>query len=199
MRCSGAPARVNSRTFRWASKNTAPHICHQFGIIGATGFPSERLRCTLQGVSKAFTREDDAAGPELDSAPPRLAPGEVRYVTPEGFRALQRELDLVDPSSRRANALAATLPLLTVHAPRCEGRAVFGCWVVLRDESGAETSWRIVGPDEADAKERRLSIASPLARELLGKEAGDFVSVELPRGTAEFEVLAVAPDDPALR
>jgi len=147
-------------------------------------------------VSKAFTREDDAV--EAPEAPvPTLAPGEARYVTPEGFRGLQRELELQDPSSRRAKVLSATLPLLTVHAPRCEGRAVFGCWVALRDESGAETSWRIVGPDEADARERRLSVASPLARELLGKQAGDSVSIELPRGTAEFEITAVSADEPA--
>jgi transcription elongation factor GreB len=149
-------------------------------------------------VSKAFTREDDGVGAEPETPPPRLAPGEVRYVTPEGLRALQRELELQDPSSRRAKALSATLPLLTVHAPRCEGRAVFGCWVVLRDEAGAEATWRIVGPDEADARERRLSIASPLARELLGKQSGDFVTVELPRGTAEFEIVAVSATEPAL-
>jgi len=148
-------------------------------------------------VSKAFTREDDAVEAAPEAPFPTLAPGEARYVTPEGFRGLQRELELQDPSSRRAKVLSATLPLLTVHAPRCEGRAVFGCWVALRDESGAETSWRIVGPDEADARERRLSVASPLARELLGKQAGDSVSIELPRGTAEFEITAVSADEPA--
>jgi len=162
----------------------------------AAGLFFPRAEVHPPGVSKAFTREDDAAGPQIEAPAPHLAPGEVRYVTPEGFRTLQRELELLDPASRRAKALAATLPLLTVHAPRCEGRAVFGCWVVLRDESGEETSWRIVGPDEADAKERRLSVASPRARELLGKEAGDFVSIELPRGTAEFEVVAVRATDP---
>ena len=148
-------------------------------------------------MSKAFTREDDLVEAPADAPMPRVSPGETRYVTPEGFRALQRELDLLDPSSRRAKIVTATLPLLTVHAPRCEGRVVFGCWVVLRDESGGEASWRIVGPDEADAKERRLSVASPLARELLGKQAGDSVSIELPRGVAEFEVVAVRPSDPA--
>lgn len=148
-------------------------------------------------MSKAFTREDDAVEAAPEAPVPTLAPGEARYVTPEGFRALQRELELQDPSSRRAKVLSATLPLLTMHAPRCEGSAVFGCWVVLRDESGAKTSWRIVGPDEADAKERRLSVASPLARELLGKQAGDSVSIELPRGTAEFEIVAVSADESA--
>jgi len=153
----------------------------------------------VEGVSKAFTREDDVVEPPPEAPQPRVPPGDVRYVTPEGFRALQRELDLLDPSSRRGKVLAATLPLLTVHAPRCEGRAVFGCWVVLRDGSGAESAWRIVGQDEADAKERRLSVASPLARELLGKQAGDAVSLELPRGTAEFQIVTVSAHDPRER
>jgi transcription elongation factor GreB len=147
-------------------------------------------------MSKAFTREDDLVEPDAEAPAPRVAPGEARYVTPEGFRALQRELELVDPSSRRAKVLAATLPLLTVHAPRCEDRAVFGCWVVLRTGSGARAVWHIVGQDEADAKERRLSVASPLARELLGKAPGDRVSVDLPRGPVEFEIVSVAAADP---
>jgi len=145
-------------------------------------------------VSKAFTREDDAPEPPASAPAPHLEPGEVRYITPEGQRALQRELALLDPASRRAQTLAATLPLLTVHAPKCEGRAVFGCYVVLRDETGKETEWRIVGPDEADARDRRLSVASPLARELLGKEPGDTVTLELPRGTMELDVVAVASE-----
>ena len=142
-------------------------------------------------MSKAFTKEDEVA-PDPAAPVPRLAPGEVRYVTPEGHRALQAELAALDPSSRRAQVLAATLPLLTVHAPRCEGRVVFGCSVTLRASDGSETTWRIVGPDEADAKAHKLSAASPLARELLGKEAGDAVSLELPRGVAEYEIVAVA-------
>lgn len=147
-------------------------------------------------MSKAFTREDDLVESDAEAPLPRVAPGEARYVTPEGFRALQRELELLDPSSHRAKVLAATLPLLTVHAPRCEGRAVFGCWVVLRASSGARAVWRIVGQDEADAKERRLSVASPLARELLGKVPGDQVSVDLPRGPVELEIVSVGAEDP---
>jgi transcription elongation factor GreB len=68
--------------------------------------------------------------------------------------------------------------------------------VKLRDEGGRESSWRIVGPDEADAKARRLSVSSPLARALLGKEAGETVAVELPRGPAEYEILDVGETAP---
>ena len=147
-------------------------------------------------MSKAFTREDDVPEPPAATPAPRLEPGHIRYVTPDGHRALQRELESLDPSSRRAQALAATLPLLTVHAPKCEGQVVFGCYVVLRDETGRETQWRIVGPDEADAKERRLSVDSPLARELLGKEAGTTVSLELPRGTMDLDLVFVGDAPP---
>ena len=142
-------------------------------------------------MSKAFTKEDDSPEPAAAAPPPRLDPGEIRYVTPEGMRELRRELSSLDPASRRAQMLSATLPLLTVHAPRCAGRAVFGCWVKLRDDSGKEAIFRIVGPDEADARLRRLSVASPLARALLGKKPGDSVLIELPRGSAEYEIVSV--------
>ena len=66
-------------------------------------------------MSKAFTSEDIPV-PDIQPEAPRLAPGEVRYVTPEGHRALHDELAALPPSSRRAQALAAILPQLTVHA-----------------------------------------------------------------------------------
>jgi transcription elongation factor GreB len=149
-------------------------------------------------MSKAFTREDDSSERPVATPVPRPAPGEVRYVTPEGFRALQAELVSLDPSSRRAQVLAATLPLLTVHLPRCDGSVAFGCWVSVRDESGEEAVWRIVGQDEADVRRRRLSVSSPLGRALLGKQAGDAVTVELPRGQAELEVLHVGAEPPGV-
>src|SRR5581483_10100383 len=89
----------------------------------------------LRVVSKAFTREDDDLG-GAPVATPRPARG-VRPVTPEGLRQLTDELASLDPTSRRAQVLAATLPLLSVQQPRCEdGAAAFGCWVCVRDESG---------------------------------------------------------------
>ena len=145
-------------------------------------------------MSKAFTREDDLPDATVP-APPR-APKEVRYVTPEGMKSLGDELQSLDPSSRRAQVLAATLPLLVVQAPRCEGTVAFGCWVTVRDEAGTESVWRIVGPDEADARHRRLSVASPIARALLGKRAGDNATVELPRGQTDLEIVAVAAEAP---
>jgi transcription elongation factor GreA len=69
---------------------------------------------------------------------------------------------------------------------------MFGAKVKLVDEeSNEETSYQIVGPEEADIQAGLLSIQSPLAQALLGKEAGDSVEVNTPRGTRYFEILTV--------
>ncbi|MDY7232322.1 GreA/GreB family elongation factor [Hyalangium rubrum] len=164
-------------------------------------------------MSKAFTKEDSAGDEGLVPPRPRSTSGEKRYITPEGYRALEEELAaLLAPQAgdtelseldagvrkrereRRAQQLAATLEEVRVVAPEAsqEGRVFFGAWVTLEDEDGAETAYRIVGPDEADVRAGRLSVESPLARALLGKEVGESVQVERPRGAVEYTVTRVA-------
>jgi transcription elongation factor GreA len=68
----------------------------------------------------------------------------------------------------------------------------FGATVTLEDEETEEkTTYQIVGEDEADIKERRLSITSPLARALIGKKVGDSVEVSTPRGSKSYEITRV--------
>ncbi|HTW50707.1 MAG TPA: transcription elongation factor GreA [Stellaceae bacterium] len=69
----------------------------------------------------------------------------------------------------------------------------FGATVTLADEeTDEEQTFRIVGEDEADIKDGRLSVASPLARALIGKGKGDSVEVSTPRGAKSYEVVTVA-------
>jgi transcription elongation factor GreA len=69
---------------------------------------------------------------------------------------------------------------------------VFGATVDLADEDGGdEVTYQIVGEDEADIKNGRISVSSPIARALIGKEEGDIAVVQAPGGTREYEVLAV--------
>jgi transcription elongation factor GreA len=69
----------------------------------------------------------------------------------------------------------------------------FGATVTLADEeTDEEQTFRIVGEDEADIKDGRLSVASPLARALIGKGKGDSVEVSTPRGNKSYEVVTVA-------
>lgn len=73
-----------------------------------------------------------------------------------------------------------------------DGRVVFGTLVQLLDlEAGKESTYQIVGEDEADLKVGKISISSPIARALIGKSAGDVVSVQAPGGAREVEILEV--------
>jgi transcription elongation factor GreA len=72
------------------------------------------------------------------------------------------------------------------------GRVVFGATVDLEDEdSGAGVTYQIVGDDEADIKQGLISISSPIARALIGKEVGDVAEYDAPGGTKSFEILEV--------
>jgi transcription elongation factor GreB len=129
-------------------------------------------------VSKAFTSEETPDTGPVIREPPRLAPGEVRWVTPEGQAALRAELArLRDAGDARAALVERTLGVLTVLGPESAPPGVvgFGTWVTVtvEDDEGAKTTWRIVGPDETSAREHRVSVHAPLAQALMGHVAGD--------------------------
>jgi transcription elongation factor GreA len=73
-----------------------------------------------------------------------------------------------------------------------EGVVGLGSTVVVRDEDGPEQTWHIVSSHEADAREGRLSAESPLAVALLGRAAGERISVSLPKGSRALTILSVA-------
>ncbi len=73
-----------------------------------------------------------------------------------------------------------------------DGRVVFGSTVDLQDEdSGARTTYQIVGDDEADLKFGLISISSPIARALIGKSSGDLAEVQAPGGVRTYEIIDV--------
>jgi transcription elongation factor GreA len=72
-----------------------------------------------------------------------------------------------------------------------EGRCVFGATVDVEEKDGQSSTWQIVGEDEADIKQGRISVSSPLARGLIGKEAGESVEVQTPGGVKRYEIIDV--------
>lgn len=84
----------------------------------------------------------------------------------------------------------ATLPPST--------RVKFGAVVVVESEDGKRNTWRLVDKDESDAQRGRISVQSPIGRALLGREAGDCATVEVPKGTVELEIVEVryGPGEP---
>ena len=74
-------------------------------------------------------------------------------------------------------------------------RVSFGATVVLEDsDSGEQATYTIVGEYEADLKSGLISVTSPVARALMGKEQGAEVQVQVPKGIREFEILEIRLD-----
>ncbi len=73
----------------------------------------------------------------------------------------------------------------------------FGSWVVLSDEdSGEEKTYRIVGDLEADIEHNKISISSPMAKALLGKQEDDLVEIKAPKGSKEYVVISISYTTP---
>ena len=71
------------------------------------------------------------------------------------------------------------------------GRVVFGATVEVEGEGRETATWQIVGEDEADIKAGRISVTSPIARALIGKEPGETVDVQTPGGKKRYEIIDV--------
>lgn len=94
---------------------------------------------------------------------------------------------IMEVESKLANAQIIDPTLLDA-----DGRCVFGATVELEDlDSSQVVTYQIVGDDEADIKENKISISSPIARALIGKYAGDIAEVQAPGGVREYEILDV--------
>ena len=104
-----------------------------------------------------------------------------------------REID------RRVRFLSKRLDVIKIvsEPPTDPKRVFFGAWVTVEDEDGAEKTYRIVGADESDLDQGAISIDSPVARAVLGKRAGDEVTVRRPKGDAVVTIVGIRDPEPA--
>lgn len=98
-----------------------------------------------------------------------------------------REID------RRVRFLVKRTEELTIvyYDAKQEGKVFFGAWVTLLNEGDQEVTYRVVGPDEWNAKTGEISIDSPMARALIGKAVDDEVVVKTPEGERVFDVVKI--------
>lgn len=126
----------------------------------------------IAAIAEARSHGDLSENAEYDAAKERQSFIEGRIAEVEGKLA---NAQIIDPKLLDA-----------------DGRCVFGATVELEDlESGETVTYQIVGDDEADIKQNKISISSPIARALIGKYAGDIAEVQAPGGLREYEVLDV--------
>ena len=108
------------------------------------------------------------------------------------YHAAKEQQGLAEARIRDIEAKLGNAQIIEIDKLNAGGRVVFGATVHLADLDGdSERRYQLVGEDEADIKQGRLSIASPIARALVGKVAGDVVEVVTPNGTQSFEISAV--------
>jgi len=94
---------------------------------------------------------------------------------------------------RRIRFLEVTLRDIKVvdYDPQQEGKAFFGAWVILEDESGKQLKFRIVGPEEIYERKDYISIDSPIARACIGKSVDDEILVKAPYSTDLWIIISV--------
>lgn len=154
------------------------------GTIPITSRGAELLRTELHklktvdrpaivaAIAEARSHGDISENAEYDSAKERQGFIEGRIQEVEGKLS---NAQIIDPSSLDA-----------------DGRVVFGATVELEDQDNSnKVTYQIVGDDEADLKQGKISLNSPVARALIGKYAGDLAEVQAPGGVREYEILDV--------
>jgi transcription elongation factor GreA len=108
------------------------------------------------------------------------------------YHAAREQQGFIEARIRDIEHKLAHAQVIDVTQLDAGGKVVFGATVELLDEeSGAEVRYQIVGEDEADIKAGRVSITSPIARALIGKQEGDEVDLRTPGGDRSYEILAV--------
>lgn len=166
-------------------------------------------------MSKAFTKEDDTGDePALPRLVSPLPPGTRNYLTREGERRLRGELNQL--AEKRPALLAAaqtdaeakrqlgaldqrlayvqdSLRSAEVPPPPAPGddRVRFGATVTVKEKDGTKSAYRIVGVDETDPDQNRVSWLSPIARALLNARPGQKVAFKFPSGQKELEIIRI--------
>ncbi len=108
------------------------------------------------------------------------------------YHAAREQQSFIEGRIGEINGKLGNAQVIDVTTLKPGGKVVFGATVDLIDEeTGKEVTYQIVGEDEADISKGMVSITSPLARALIGKEEGDIAEVQAPGGIKEYEILAV--------
>jgi len=108
------------------------------------------------------------------------------------YHAAREQQGFIEGRIQELEYVLSHAQLIDVATLNAGSRVVFGATVELADaDTGDEVTYQIVGDLEADIKQGRISISSPIARALIGKHEGDTITIEAPGGNRDFDIIAV--------
>ena len=108
------------------------------------------------------------------------------------YHAAREKQGFIEGRIQEIEAKLSLAQVIDVKSIEPMDKVIFGTTVtIIRTEDDSEVTYKIVGDDEADVKKQKISVNSPIARALIGKEVGDVVVVQTPSGTIEYEIDAV--------
>jgi len=108
------------------------------------------------------------------------------------YHAAREQQSFIEGRIKEIESKLSNAQIIDVTQVNAGGKVIFGATVDLYDEEAdKEITYQIVGDDEADIKAGLISVSSPIARALIGKEEGDIAEVDAPGGRKSFEVVAV--------
>ncbi len=108
------------------------------------------------------------------------------------YHAAKEQQSFTEGRISEIEAKLSNAQIIDVTKVDANGKVVFGATVEIEDiESERQVTYQIVGEDEANIKEGRISIGSPIARALIGKEVEDVVTVKTPGGNVDYEILSI--------
>ncbi|SQH77904.1 transcription elongation factor, cleaves 3' nucleotide of paused mRNA [Shewanella benthica] len=108
------------------------------------------------------------------------------------YHAAREEQGICEARIRDIEGKLSNVQIIDVTKMENTGRIIFGTTVtILNVDTEAESTYRIVGEDEANIKENLISVTSPIARGLVGKNLDDEVNIQTPGGSTEYEIIAV--------
>lgn len=153
-----------------------------------------KVPMTVVGAERLRTELDRLKGVERPRIIQAIAEARAHGDLSENaeYHAAKEQQGLLEARIKDLEHRLANAQVIDPKTVNANGRVVFGATLDLHDDhSGQDVTYQIVGDHEADIAQGKISVSSPIARALIGKEEGDVVEVQVPGGKRQYEILNI--------
>ena len=153
----------------------------------------KKVPITLAGVEKLRQELQNLKAVERPNVVAAIAEARSHGDLSENaeYEAAKEKQAFIEGRIKEIESKLSNAQIIDPKTINADGRCVFGATVELEDENGNSVIYQIVGEDEADIKNGKISVTSPVARALIGKYSGDTAQVQAPGGMREYEIVEI--------